>query len=127
MIRPASLYEQTEAVFAETGCVIKGAGCIANREKLVCANTGGIDATLAQKRTLSAPQRREDMIYGPQLAVQTNCLPDATCMPHSMCWAPASMKVTSEPRAVYTSENSSPIYPLPMMATHLGIQSNFRA
>ena len=49
---------------------------------------------------------------------------------HALCkvfGAPASMKVTSEPRAVYTSENSSPIYPEPIMAIHLGIQSNFKA
>lgn len=52
------------------------------------------------------------------------------CLMHALCkvfGGPASMKVTSEPRAVYTSENSSPIYPLPMMAIHLGIQSSFRA
>lgn len=30
------------------------------------------------------------------------------------------MKVTSDPNAVYTSLNSSPMYPLPIIATHCG-------
>mmetsp|Transcript_17770 Transcript_17770/g.42715 ORF Transcript_17770/g.42715 Transcript_17770/m.42715 type:complete len:224 (-) Transcript_17770:340-1011(-) len=38
----------------------------------------------------------------------------------------ASMNVTSEPRAVNTSENSRPIYPLPTMASHSGTLSSLR-
>mmetsp|Transcript_48120 Transcript_48120/g.96283 ORF Transcript_48120/g.96283 Transcript_48120/m.96283 type:complete len:205 (+) Transcript_48120:1053-1667(+) len=37
----------------------------------------------------------------------------------------ASMNVTSEPSAVYTSANSSPMYPDPMMATQSGTHSSF--
>mmetsp|Transcript_20911 Transcript_20911/g.27491 ORF Transcript_20911/g.27491 Transcript_20911/m.27491 type:complete len:209 (-) Transcript_20911:550-1176(-) len=39
----------------------------------------------------------------------------------------ASMKVTSDPNAVYTSENSNPMYPDPTMATYSGTVSSFRA
>jgi len=35
--------------------------------------------------------------------------------------------VTSQPRAVYTSANSKPIYPLPIMAIHLGSHSSLTA
>ena len=45
MTRPANLYEQTEAVCAETGFDMKAAGCIANIKKPVNANPGNIDAT----------------------------------------------------------------------------------
>ncbi len=38
-----------------------------------------------------------------------------------------SMKVTSDPRAVYTSENSRPMYPEPMMAIQSGTHSSFSA
>ena len=37
------------------------------------------------------------------------------------------MKVTSDPRAVYTSENSRPMYPEPMMAIQSGTHSSFSA
>mmetsp|Transcript_21020 Transcript_21020/g.45118 ORF Transcript_21020/g.45118 Transcript_21020/m.45118 type:complete len:302 (-) Transcript_21020:186-1091(-) len=39
----------------------------------------------------------------------------------------ASMNVTSEPRAVYTSENSSPMYPDPIMAIQSGTHSSLSA
>mmetsp|Transcript_18201 Transcript_18201/g.60884 ORF Transcript_18201/g.60884 Transcript_18201/m.60884 type:complete len:207 (+) Transcript_18201:1182-1802(+) len=39
----------------------------------------------------------------------------------------ASMKVTSEPNAVYTSANSRPMYPEPMIATQSGTHSSLRA
>mmetsp|Transcript_24183 Transcript_24183/g.71701 ORF Transcript_24183/g.71701 Transcript_24183/m.71701 type:complete len:467 (-) Transcript_24183:67-1467(-) len=39
----------------------------------------------------------------------------------------ASMKVTSEPSAVYTSENSSPMYPDPMIAIQSGTHSSLSA
>mmetsp|Transcript_33266 Transcript_33266/g.77841 ORF Transcript_33266/g.77841 Transcript_33266/m.77841 type:complete len:222 (-) Transcript_33266:323-988(-) len=38
----------------------------------------------------------------------------------------ASINVTSDPSAVYTSENSRPMYPDPMMATQSGTHSSFR-
>lgn len=38
-----------------------------------------------------------------------------------------SIKVTSEPSAVYISENSKPIYPDPIIATQSGTHSNFSA
>ena len=38
-----------------------------------------------------------------------------------------SMKVTSDPSAVYTSENSRPMYPEPMMAIQSGTHSSFSA
>ena len=37
------------------------------------------------------------------------------------------MNVTSEPSAVHTSENSRPMYPEPMMATHGGASPLERA
>jgi hypothetical protein len=37
------------------------------------------------------------------------------------------MNVTSEPSAVYTSLNSRPMYPEPMMATHCGTDASSRA
>mmetsp|Transcript_47433 Transcript_47433/g.92567 ORF Transcript_47433/g.92567 Transcript_47433/m.92567 type:complete len:223 (-) Transcript_47433:227-895(-) len=39
----------------------------------------------------------------------------------------ASMKVTSDPSAVYTSLNSRPMYPLPIMATYSGTDSSSSA
>mmetsp|Transcript_34279 Transcript_34279/g.79204 ORF Transcript_34279/g.79204 Transcript_34279/m.79204 type:complete len:318 (+) Transcript_34279:624-1577(+) len=39
----------------------------------------------------------------------------------------ASMNVTSDPKAVYTSLNSRPMYPDPMMATYSGTNSKLRA
>ena len=44
-----------------------------------------------------------------------------------MILSTASMKLTSLPSAVYTSLNSRPMYPLPMMAIQSGTHSSLRA
>ena len=58
--------------------------------------------------------------------MRSACLPISASKP-GMILGIASMNVTSEPSAVYTSENSSPMYPDPMIATHGGSQSSLSA